>query len=366
MTTESELREWRYGSTQAERLAAALLALDGHYDVTPQAPLGGADDRKDILSRRTQGTYLTAVYFPSTCKNFTDVSNKFDHDREGVQRHEADYFVFMTNQHLTLEQRARLKGRGSPSDEIYDLQRIVAILDSPPGYGLRLSHLRIQMTIEEQISFFDVLQGQVALHRNAGSGNEKPLSHEVAGRTLTLLDDIRDLVEASTVKNVVGNVTAPMSELTLASISLIHGAVARQPTSSFGLGGPFRAIPVWITDGSGKRLAEVCPPEEIVPKLKELLFWWRSKYTDLAANPLQESVIQALTEFHFRFSEIHPFIDDNGRMSRFLLNKACEELLHRRIDMKLAEKSTEYYEALSSAATGDMTRLQAFISAALL
>jgi hypothetical protein len=318
MSTEYELREWRTGSTQAERLAAALLALDGHYDVTPQAPLGGADDRKDILSRRAGVTYLCAVYFPSTVKSFADVSDKFQHDREGMQRHGTDRFVFVTNQHLTLGQRTQLMSIGSSSDEIYDLQRVVAILDSPPGYGLRLSYLRIQMTIEEQISFFDVLQGQAALRRDVASDKEKRLLDEVAGRTLTLLDHIRDLIESSVVKNVVGDVAAPMSELTLANVAFLHSAVASLPSSPFGLGTPFRSISVWIVDANRQRLVDVCPPEEIVPKLKDLLSWWRSKYADLAANPLRELVIQALAEFHYNFSKIHPFVDGNGRVALFV------------------------------------------------
>lgn len=366
MATESELREWRSGSTQAERLAAAILAVDGHYDVTPQAPLGGADDRRDILSKRADLSYLTAVYFPATVQSFAHISGKFQHDREGMQRHDADRFVFVTNQHLTLGQRAQLKAMGSASDEIYDLQRIVTILDSPPGYGLRLSYLRIQMTIEEQVSFFDVLQGQAALRREADSSKEERLLGEFAGRTLNLLDDIRNMIESSTVTNIVGNVAAPMSELTLADVALVHGVVAEAPAASFGLGGPFRAIPVWIADASSKRIADVCPPEEIVPKLKELLSWWRSKYSDLAANPLQDLVVPTLAEFHYRFSEIHPFVDGNGRVARFLLRKASEELLRRHVDMKLTEKSAEYYAAFSSAAAGDMTPLQEFISAALI
>jgi len=37
-TTESQLREWRQGQIGAERLAAAILHLDGFADVDPQAP----------------------------------------------------------------------------------------------------------------------------------------------------------------------------------------------------------------------------------------------------------------------------------------------------------------------------------------
>ena len=38
-STESQLREWRQGQVGAERLAAALLHLDGFVEIDPQAPL---------------------------------------------------------------------------------------------------------------------------------------------------------------------------------------------------------------------------------------------------------------------------------------------------------------------------------------
>ena len=52
MTTESALRDWRYGQTQAERLAAALLHLEGFEAVDPQHPLGGPDGLKDSCAAR--------------------------------------------------------------------------------------------------------------------------------------------------------------------------------------------------------------------------------------------------------------------------------------------------------------------------
>ncbi len=51
-STEPRLREWRTGQAGAERLGAAILHLDGFEDIDPQAPLGGPDDRKDILCRK--------------------------------------------------------------------------------------------------------------------------------------------------------------------------------------------------------------------------------------------------------------------------------------------------------------------------
>lgn len=39
--TKGMLRDWRLGHTQAERLVAGLLHLEGYRDVDPQHPLGG-------------------------------------------------------------------------------------------------------------------------------------------------------------------------------------------------------------------------------------------------------------------------------------------------------------------------------------
>lgn len=66
MSTESELRDWRNGQTNAVRMCAAILAIEGYTDIDPQAPLGGPDDRKDILARRAGPTRAAAstVEFP--------------------------------------------------------------------------------------------------------------------------------------------------------------------------------------------------------------------------------------------------------------------------------------------------------------
>ena len=89
VTAETEIRlaTWRDGSTQAERLAAAVLRLEGYQNIEPQAPLGGPDDRKDILCDRGGRRWLGAVYFPPLAKNFKEVEEKFLHDLEGVTRH---------------------------------------------------------------------------------------------------------------------------------------------------------------------------------------------------------------------------------------------------------------------------------------
>jgi hypothetical protein len=157
MSTESELRDWRSGQTNAERMCAAILAIEGYTDIDPQAPLGGPDDKKDILARRAGHRFVVAVFFPHTHQNFASIKRKFAEDRRGVARHRSDGFVFMVNQPLTLGERQQLEDLGGPLDELYHLERLRHALDSPSGYGLRLEYLRRSMTVEEQIAFFSTL-----------------------------------------------------------------------------------------------------------------------------------------------------------------------------------------------------------------
>jgi hypothetical protein len=96
-STELHLSMWRSGSTQAERLAAALLRLEGYADVEPQAPLGGPDGRADILCSRGGYAYVAAVYFPPTGQTFSDVVEKFEHDLAGATRRSRNAFAFFTN-----------------------------------------------------------------------------------------------------------------------------------------------------------------------------------------------------------------------------------------------------------------------------
>lgn len=96
-STESQLREWRTGQVGAERLTAALLHISDFENIDPQAPLGGPDDKKDILCELKGKTYVAAAYFPTTDKTFRAVLKKFEEDLDGPIRHNRDGIVFVTN-----------------------------------------------------------------------------------------------------------------------------------------------------------------------------------------------------------------------------------------------------------------------------
>src|SRR5688572_6763491 len=134
MTTESELRDWRYGQTQAERLVAALLHLEGFENVDPQHPLGGPDGLKDVRCRKDGISWIAAAYFPPTHATVSEIKAKFTHDFAGVASNSADAFAFFVNQPLTVGERQTILGQaGQTRAELYHLERIRSLLDSPKG-----------------------------------------------------------------------------------------------------------------------------------------------------------------------------------------------------------------------------------------
>ncbi len=63
--------------------------------------------------------------------------------------------MFITNQELRLSERKDLSEVDTSIDiQIYHLERITSILNSPPNYGVRMDFLDIEMTKEEQLAFF--------------------------------------------------------------------------------------------------------------------------------------------------------------------------------------------------------------------
>lgn len=155
MTTESALREWRYGQTQAERLVASLLHLEGYEGVDPQHPLGGPDGLKDVLCRKDGLSWVAAAYFPATPATLRSIESKFEHDFSGVASNSAQAFAFFVNQPLTIGERQQLLLlAGQTRTELYHLERIRSLLDAPKGCGIRLEYLRIPMNEAEQWAFW--------------------------------------------------------------------------------------------------------------------------------------------------------------------------------------------------------------------
>jgi hypothetical protein len=159
---EGMVRDWRFGNVQAERMCAALLHIEGYEDIDPQHPLGGPDGLKDVLCKKGGKTWVAAAYFPPTAPTFKEIKAKFVHDAAGIEANGATGMAFFVNQLLTIGEREDLRSQANECEvEIYHLERIRDLLDSPKGCGIRLEYLRIPMSDEEQWSFWSVMNADI-------------------------------------------------------------------------------------------------------------------------------------------------------------------------------------------------------------
>lgn len=155
------LLEWDKGQATSERLAALILEQEGFRDIDPSHPLGGKDGGKDMLCEFNNFKWIGAAYFPRSQQSFNEIKKKYRHDLEGVYRNEAKGIAFITNQELSLMERKILEEMDKTVDvRIYHLERIANILNTPKMYGIRLEYLEIEMTKEEQLSYFSYVNEQ--------------------------------------------------------------------------------------------------------------------------------------------------------------------------------------------------------------
>lgn len=159
--TFHRLLEWEKGQAASERLAALILEQEGFRDIDPSHPLGGKDGGKDMLCEFNNFKWIGAAYFPRGQQSFNEIKKKYRHDLEGVYRNEAKGIAFITNQELSLMERKILEEMDKTVDvRIYHLERIANILNMPKMYGIRLEYLEIEMTKEEQLSYFSYVNEQ--------------------------------------------------------------------------------------------------------------------------------------------------------------------------------------------------------------
>lgn len=149
------LLEWDKGQTPAERLAAIILTNEGFRNIDPSHPLGGKDGLKDMVISYNGARWIGAVYFPRGQQDFSEIKNKFIHDLDDVKKNGANGIAFVTNQELRLAERKDLSEIDANVDvQIYHLERIASLLNSPQYYGVRMEFLDMEMNKEEQLAFF--------------------------------------------------------------------------------------------------------------------------------------------------------------------------------------------------------------------
>jgi hypothetical protein len=384
--TEIRLSNWRNGQTHAERLCASILVVEGFSAVDPQCPLGGPDGLKDVLCEKSGWKYVGAAFFPTDQQDFKEIKKKFLHDLGGVKKNDADGIVFLTNQKLTPGERDELLREAleqSAKAIVYHLERIRLVLDTPAGFGLRLEFLEIPMTAEDQISFFSswntgvvgLLQQQADNIREISQklDNFRRPVHAEVRRLANLFEATRctsdELMIDGPIPHGGGTVVdaeCPATKLLNANgLCMLHRALMNDSPHPDAIG-QFRRVQSWIgPPGSTPKTATyVPPPPDKVPFLTEgMLEWWRNGYEDIseADTPMR---IHALTEFHHRFVTIHPFLDGNGRISRFLLNQQAGELLQVRKPIVIEDRQP-YYGALQAAHGGELSLLTEILTQAI-
>jgi hypothetical protein len=143
--TWHRLREWTNGQTPSERLAAQILISEGFKGLDPSHPLGGADGGKDAICSYDEDEWVMAVYFPRGKKKISEIKKKLQDDILVASKHQPYGIAFVTNQELTLSQRQEFKKIAEPLKlEIFHLERITSILDSPSMAGVRKQFLGIE------------------------------------------------------------------------------------------------------------------------------------------------------------------------------------------------------------------------------
>lgn len=373
MSTEAALRDWRFGSIQAERLAAAILDLEGFADIDPQATLGGGDDKKDIIARRDGQLWIGAVHFPPSDKDFAAIKRKFKDDYNGVARHNAEGFAFFVNKHLTMGERFQLNSLATVRTELYHLERMRHILDIARGYGLRLEYLRIEMTKEEQIAFIDQQRRDFSVQIAAlREFPDKPPMEALARTISAIQQTVSEAFPRTATTSIdvsphllsarIANSITSLAELNIGDLRMLHRELTDElPWAN---GGQLRLVNVWI--GSAGEMRHVLPsPHEVPQKIEAVLAGWRQEYPALVDAETWQ-IIRELARLHVGITAVHPFLDGNGRLARALLDLAAQDLLGCHVGPALTEDAHAYYESLRLADSGDLTSLVHVIEGSLL
>jgi len=374
--TLDKLLLWREGQTYAERLSADILILDGFESVDPQLPLGGPDGLKDVICEKNNWSYIGAAYFAHNQATFATVKRKFRHDLEGVQQNKVDGIVFLTNQYITPKQTKILQENAEKISKkaiFYDVERIRALLDSPFGFPLRLQYLGIEMNKEEQLSFFAKQKNELVqlfdfysnnIVQKLGkridaccdaNGTDKELLYEATQSSMAFVSRPEAKTDKKRIK--FPTIRTTTENLTTESLCNIHKQLLFDSKSA--QLGQYREVRVWIGTRESKPESSVYvapKADEVSGLMEKLLEDWRKDYMNLKLSKDRKSIIQRIAQFHNDFLEIHPFLDGNGRMARFLLNQQISELLG--VDEKIVvEDKPAYFYALSEGQKDNLSPL---------
>jgi len=337
-------------------MASRLLDIEGYSALDPQSPLGGPDGKKDILCEKDYKSFVVGCYFPCGQKTYSEIKKKFKEDLEGVEKNKTDGFVFFSNQKITPSERIELCKMNS-NTMIYHGEKVLGLLDSPRGYGVRLEYLGIELTKEEQISF---LNSHLDLKQSHAEIQE--LLEQIKKSTSHIAGQIeeRDRGPAGPLSTLPVAGIAISSRISAEDLFALHFACLYDSVvSNSNKLYKFRNVQTWIgAPGCNPEDASFTPPppEDVPELINELLVWWREKYMDVVHSSRTAKIV-AIAEFHHRILSIHPFLDGNGRLARVISSIQFTDLVEEEVKFEKIENVQGYYEALESAADGDQQAL---------
>lgn len=119
----------------------------GFERLDPSHPYGGKDGGRDGVCTRDGRRYVMAVYFPRGPKTFSTVKKKLLDDLATARAHNPDGMVFVTNQEVSLSNRAKLVALAADIEiVVFHMEMVAAALDQPHMHSIRQKYLDIVAT----------------------------------------------------------------------------------------------------------------------------------------------------------------------------------------------------------------------------
>ncbi len=150
---------------------------------------------------------------------------------------------------------------------------------------------------------------------------------------------LREIHEVENFKRLIRYVRGYKGDLTVEFIQKVHQLVQRNIDDE--QAGNFRRIAVGVVGSKFEPPPAIFVKEELV----ELLKWYKE-------NPDNLTDFELGCIFHYRFVQVHPFVDGNGRVARELLNFILEKKDYPPMILEVADRE-EYLKRLQLADDGD-------------
>jgi fido (protein-threonine AMPylation protein) len=150
---------------------------------------------------------------------------------------------------------------------------------------------------------------------------------------------LREIHEVENYKKVLRFLRSYKGDISLKMIRKLHSLIQRDIDDE--QAGNFRRIEVGVVG------SKFTPPPAIFVEneLRSLIEWYEE-------NPFDLHTFELAGIFHYRFAQVHPFVDGNGRVGRELMNFILERNGYPPLILEVSDRE-EYLKRLQKADEGD-------------